>query len=341
MWAANAATVSPSSDTADARVHFTPANLPTQFHRSLETAQTGKILRKILADESAFAHHEPLQAGSYFSDEGAANHMRFSSAYGEKGTEVFVYGRSATQPAATSFPARQTLEASQAIARLHGLDPNRTHFVQQNPQAIDAGAFHNDVVAVSNLNVLLYHERAFADKSWIPKDVVAIEIPEARVPLEDAVSSYLFNCQIVGTDPMELVAPIESRENFKVFRYLGAMVSRNPTIKRVHFVDIRQSMQNGGGPACLRLRVVLTERELSLIRPRVLLDRALYSELTDWITRNYREKLVPADLADPTLLDESRRALDELMKILQLGSIYPFQAASLIPSPGTPGERLS
>src|ERR1019366_8438871 len=36
MWAANAATVSPSSDTADGRVHFTPANLVSNFHRSLE-----------------------------------------------------------------------------------------------------------------------------------------------------------------------------------------------------------------------------------------------------------------------------------------------------------------
>src|SRR5439155_14630490 len=34
MWTANAATVSPSADSADGRVHFTTANLQNRIHRS-------------------------------------------------------------------------------------------------------------------------------------------------------------------------------------------------------------------------------------------------------------------------------------------------------------------
>jgi succinylarginine dihydrolase len=331
MWAANAATVSPSADTADGRVHFTPANLPAQFHRSLETAQTAAILRAIFADESAFAHHSPLPAGAYFGDEGAANHMRLTSGYGEKGVELFIHGRSAARPAQTRFPARQTLEASMAIARLHQLDAKAVRHMQQNPHTIDAGAFHNDVVAVSNLNVLLFHESAFAPSPSLaefakhPFHVIAVS--EKQVPLADAVSSYLFNSQIVGSGEMTLIAPSEARESASARQFLEALPSLGTPIRKIHYVDVRQSMQNGGGPACLRLRVVLTAKELSLVRPRVFLDDALYAQLTDWVRHHYREKLIPADLADPRLLDESRRALDELTQILHLGSLYPFQRA--------------
>jgi succinylarginine dihydrolase len=335
MWAANAATVSPSSDTADGRVHFTAANLPTLFHRSLETPTTSRILRTIFSDESAFAHHEPLPPGSYFSDEGAANHMRLASSYGEKGMEIFVYGRSAANPAQTRFPARQSLEASTSIARLHGLDTSRVHFIQQNPLAIEAGAFHNDVVAVANLNFLLHHTSAFAPTaldelrksfetvSQTPLHVM--EVSEDEVPLAEAISSYLFNSQIVGNQEMTLIAPTEARQHLKTFRFLEKLVARSKLVKRIHFTDVHQSMQNGGGPACLRLRVVLTGREINLIRPKIFLDDSLYKILVDWVQRHYRDKLLPTDLADPKLLDESRRALDELTKILSLGSIYPFQ----------------
>ena len=165
MWAANAATVSPSADTADHRVHFTPANLATQFHRSLESPTTAAVLKVIFKDESAFAHHDPLPASPHFADEGAANHTRLCRAHDQAGLEIFVFGRRALgdQTAPARFPARQALEASESVARLHQLEPRNALFFQQNPMAIDAGAFHNDVVAVGNLNVLLYHASAFAD----------------------------------------------------------------------------------------------------------------------------------------------------------------------------------
>jgi succinylarginine dihydrolase len=339
MWAANAATVSPSADTADRRVHFTPANLITQFHRSLEPATTAAILKAIFADESAFAHHDPLVASPHFADEGAANHTRLCPAHGKRGLEIFVFGRRAfaDNPSAPArFPARQTLEASESIARLHGLDPDHVLFLQQNPAAIDAGAFHNDVVAVGNLNVLLYHASAFARfqpekiQSRLEKDecpLIFVEVPESQVPLADAVASYLFNSQLISLpdDTMALIAPTESRDNPRTREFLDDLLARDTPIRRVHFVQVRQSMHNGGGPACLRLRVVLTDRERSLVNPAVFLTDALYESLKRWIERHYRDRLTPADLADPQLLDESRRALDELTRVLELGSIYPFQ----------------
>jgi len=345
MWAANAATISPSADTADHRVHFTPANLVTQFHRSLEPATTAAVLKAIFGDESAFAHHDPLVASPHFADEGAANHTRLCPAHGQRGLEVFVFGRRAfsdNPSAPVRFPARQTLEASESVARLHGLDPDHVMFLQQSPRAIDAGAFHNDVVAVGNLNVLMYHAAAFAELEFeklrgrLEKDECPLfAVAESRVPLADAVSSYLFNSQIVSLPDgtMALIAPMESRDNPRTREFLDDLLARNTPIRQVHFVEVRQSMNNGGGPACLRLRVVLTDRERSLVNPAVFLTDALYESLKKWIDRNYRDRLTPSDLADPQLLDESRRALDELTRVLKLGSIYPFQGGPPYPFP--------
>jgi succinylarginine dihydrolase len=338
MWAANAATVSPGADTSDGRVHFTAANLATQFHRSLEAATTAIILKKIFADESVFAHHDPLPGSPLFFDEGAANHMRLCSSRGEKGLEIFVFGRRATgknDAAPARFPVRQSLEASEAIARLHRLDPKNTLLFQQNPEAIDAGAFHNDVVAVGKLNVLLYHARAYREKiadpirAWFKHDAChLLEVSESEVPLADAVSSYLFNSQIVSLpdQTMALIAPTESRDNPRSRKFLEELPNRNTPIRQVHFVDVRQSMNNGGGPACLRLRVQLDDRERPLVNPAIFLTDVLYESLKSWVNRHYRDRLTPSDLADPKLLDESRRALDELTGMLKLGSVYRFQS---------------
>jgi succinylarginine dihydrolase len=336
MWAANAATVSPSADSADGRVHFTPANLPTQFHRSLESEGTAASLEAIFADQSVFAHHPPLPAGTFFADEGAANHTRLAAAPGRRGYEMFVYGRCASDPASSArFPARQTREASAAIARLHGLRAADTLFIRQNPRAIDAGAFHNDVVAVGHRNVLLYHQAAFAEsiepvRRWFEEGAAPlhkIEVSENDVPLADAIASYLFNGQLVtdGRGEMVLIAPTEARDCHSARQFLENLAAGDGPVKRVHFVDVRQSMDNGGGPACLRLRVELTQREMSLVHPGVFLTDQIYARLQAWIEKHYRDRLLPADLADPQLLIEGRRALDELTGILGLGSLYRFQ----------------
>jgi succinylarginine dihydrolase len=340
MWAANAATVSPSSDSADGRVHFTPANLVSQLHRSLEAPTTARILRSIFSDESLFAHHAPLPNAGGMADEGAANHLRLCAKHGQRGVEVFVYGRGGAEDASADtrrFSARQTLEASQASARGHQLG-NAAFFVRQNPVAIDAGAFHNDVVAVANENMLLCHRQAWADQGCILKEIsramkkrgaelVPITVDARQISLAESVRTYLFNSQIVSVEDgsMALIAPLECRRSPRVREFLDKLVEMGTPIRQVHYVPVRQSMRNGGGLACLRLRVVLNERELAAAHAGVFLTPALFEKLSVWMERHYRDDLRPADLADSKLLDESRRALDELSALLGLGAIYDFQ----------------
>ncbi|RKP52144.1 N-succinylarginine dihydrolase [Trinickia fusca] len=340
MWTANAATVSPSADTQDGRVHFTPANLTSKLHRAIEHEATRRTLSAIFADEARFAVHEALPGTPALGDEGAANHTRFCSAYGERGVEFFVYGRSEYRrgPEPVRYPARQTFEASRAVAQRHGLHEEATVYAQQRPDVIDAGVFHNDVIAVGNRQTLFCHERAFVEQSAVydrlrerlaktGAELNVIEVPDARVSVADAVSSYLFNSQLLtradGTEV--LVVPQECRENPRVSAYLDDLISGAGPIADVLVFDLRESMKNGGGPACLRLRVVLTEAERAATAPGVWIDDALFTRLDAWIGKHYRDRLAPADLADPTLLVESRTALDELTQILGLGSLYDFQ----------------
>lgn len=338
MWVANAATVSPSPDTQDGKVHFTPANLCSHLHRALEPPVTARILKAAFADAKHFTHHDPLPATPHLGDEGAANHTRLCWHHGAPGLEIFSYGRGAdVDPLPARFPARQTRAASEAIARLHGLKPKQTFFVQQNPAVIDQGAFHNDVIAVGSREVLLYHQHAFLHtrllRDWIARNLegaepVLLEIPAAAVPVDDAVTSYLFNSQLVTLPDgsLRLIAAQECRENPRVWECLQELVidHENP-IAGIELFDLRQSMRNGGGPACLRLRVVLTEKERAAVNPKCWLTDKRHAELTAWVERHYRDRLVLADLADPKLLDESREALDRLSRILGLGSVYDFQ----------------
>ncbi|HSH47073.1 MAG TPA: N-succinylarginine dihydrolase [Halomonas sp.] len=339
MWTANAATVTPSSDAPDGRVHFTPANLQSSFHRYLEPATTGRVLAAIFSDPAHFAHHPALPATPAFSDEGAANHTRLAASHGEAGVHLYVYGRQAfggDGVAPRRYPARQTLEASQAIARQHGLNDAQTVFAQQHPEAIDAGVFHNDVIAVGNGPLLLYHELAFRDEQAaldalrhrMSTPLIALRVPLAAVSLEDAVASYLFNSQLLSNPDgsMTLVVPAECREREAVWRCLQdhLLAGRNP-IAEVVVKDVKQSMRNGGGPACLRLRVVMSEAERAALSGRVLLDDDLHGELVEWVKRHYRDRLATPDLADPRLAEEALTALDELTRILAVGSVYPFQ----------------
>ena len=158
MWTANAGTVAPSPDTGDGRVHYTPANLATNFHRAIEGETTARVLRRIFNNEKHFAHHPLLPGGVHFGDEGAANHGRLAETHGAPGVHLFIYGEDGDR-----FPARQRKRASEAIARGHLLDPEKTVFIEQSKAALDAGAFHNDVVGVANGTVLFLHEQSFAD----------------------------------------------------------------------------------------------------------------------------------------------------------------------------------
>ena len=340
MWSANACTIAPSADTRDGRVHFTPANLSSMFHRSIEHQTTGKLLQAIFNNEQYFCHHPALAPGSHFGDEGAANHNRFARCYGDAGVQLFVFGRYAfrnNKVSSTKFPSRQSYEASLAISRLHQLNQSRLVFVQQNPKIIDAGAFHNDVVSVSNLDTFFYHEEAFLDKQSMLAELQEkfgkqalnlIEVPTAKVSLDAAVKSYLFNSQLLklpNEDGMTLIVPLESQENEQVFSYLNWLEAQNNPIQDVRYVDVRQSMQNGGGPACLRLRVALNDEELAAVNPKFILDQTMFENLQAWVNRHYREQIAPEDLADPSLVQENFTALDELSQIFDLGAFYEFQ----------------
>ncbi len=333
MWTANAATVAPSADTADGRVHLTVANLSSLFHRSLEAPVTTAVLNRIFSGES-FAVHPALPPTPLFSDEGAANHTRLTG--GRGAVHLFGWGRSANVPSPTSVhPARQSLEASMAVARLNALPPERVLDWQQAPAGIDAGAFHSDVLAVGNESCLLLHEHAFIDADRLVAELsrrlgdgfTAIIARQEELSLSDAVESYLFNSELLTlpSGKMALLAPEQARQRAVAWRFLERVVAEDNPVSELHTVAVTASMKNGGGPACLRLRVCLDVEQERALDGRVLVDDALADELEAWIECHYRDRLGLDDLSDPKLLDECRRALDELTGILALGSIYDFQ----------------
>lgn len=335
MWTANAATVAPSCDARDGRVHLVPANLQQMFHRAIEPPTTTRILRAIFRDTRRFAVHEPLPGGGQFADEGAANHTRLETSRGA--VHVFAWGRCAWGAFAgpRRYPARQTREASAAIARLHGLDPARCVFPQQSPEGIDSGAFHTDVMAVGTGRYFLMHELAFVDdarfveelRKLLGDELVVFRASKGELPPENAVAAYPFNSQLLAVDDgtMAIVAPEDARDDAHARAFLERVVSEGGPLWRLHFIDVRQSMQNGGGPACLRLRVPLNDEEVSALGGRVLVDDALHAELAAWVDKHYRDRLVPADLADPKLAREVMTGLDELTRILGIGAVYDFQ----------------
>lgn len=320
MWTANAATVSPAPDTRDGRCHLTAANLITMPHRSQEWPDTVRQLRIAFANARHFAVHDAVPA--CFGDEGAANHMRMCAGHDAPGLEIFVYGKSGGP-----FPARQHEQAGRVIARSHGLAPERTLFVEQNPAAIAAGAFHNDVVAVANARVLFTHEQAFADpeatyaaiRTAMPEAEIVV-VPTAAVSLEDAIRSYLFNAQLLSlpSGEMALVIPTEAAEHPRVGAWLETMLASNGPIRQVLPVDVRQSMANGGGPACLRLRVVA---DPAMVDPRFLLDAGKAARIEAIIAQHWPETIAASELGSEALAHAVRSARARLLEALDLAEL--------------------
>lgn len=321
MWTANAATVSPAPDTADGRCHLTPANLVTMLHRAQEWPDTKRQLEIAFGDTRHFAVHDAVPPT--FGDEGAANHMRLCESHDAPGVEVFVYGKTGG-----AFPARQHEQASRLVARAHGLDPARTVFIEQNPQAIAAGAFHNDVVAVANGRVLFTHAEAFADQQGAYDAIRAVfptlevvEVPSSAVTLQEAIRTYLFNAQLLTLPDgsMALIVPDECRESPSVWAWAQTMLAGNGPIRQVIPVDVRQSMANGGGPACLRLRVVC---DPATVDPRFLLDEATADRIERVIATHWPEQIDADALGSDTLaanVAAARLALLDALNLAQLG----------------------
>jgi succinylarginine dihydrolase len=339
MWAANAATVAPSSDSRDGRVHFLPANLTTMFHRAIEAESTTLALRAIFADGTRFAVHDCLPPGAAFADEGAANHTRLETDQ-HAAAHLFAWGRRAwgAGRAPQRYPARQTHEASAAAARLLQLDPARVLLPQQDPAGIDAGAFHTDVLAVGHRSFLMLHELAFVDGAALESRLRAllgdalsvVWARDAELPVADAVSAYPFNSMVVTlpSGRMAIIAPTESRDNERARRFLESVVAADNPVEAVHYLDVGQSMNNGGGPACLRLRVPLRDDEAAALSSAVLYTPERAARWEGWVARHYRDRLTAAEIGDPALWREVMTALDELTGILGLPALYPFQRKS-------------
>ncbi|NCP23337.1 MAG: N-succinylarginine dihydrolase [Erythrobacter sp.] len=320
MWTANAATVSPAPDTGDGLCHLTPANLITMLHRGQEWRDTKRQLDLAFADPRHFKVHDAVPAS--FGDEGAANHMRFCEGHGSPGVEVFVWGRQGGK-----FPARQHEQASRAVARLHQLDPDACVFIEQNPEAIAAGAFHNDVVAVANERVLFTHARAFADQQGAYAAICAafpalevVEVPEDAVSLEEAIRTYLFNAQLLTlpSGEMALVVPSECQESPSVRSWCEKMLASNGPIRQVIPVDVRQSMANGGGPACLRLRVVT---DPATVDARFLLDEAKATRIEAVVAEMWPERIEPSEIGSETLAERVMDAREALLGVLALDEL--------------------
>jgi succinylarginine dihydrolase len=309
MWTANAATVIAEADSGDGRLHLITANLATMLHRAVEAEDTHRRLRAVFTDPERFEIHPPLPLGVQFGDEGAANHMRLAPTHGEPGVNVFVHGR----PRGGAFPERQSLRASQAVARLAGLPADRAVFALQGGDAVQAGAFHNDVVAVANETVLLAHPEAFDDpetlfdalRARVP-GLTIIEVEDVGLP--EAVATYLFNSQIVTLPDgaMALILPAETRDDAAVWAALHKALGRSGAIARVEVVEVRESMRNGGGPACLRLRVPVSAAARAAIHPGYLLTPARWDALAALVERHWPQTVAPGDLLDPALWEAAR-----------------------------------
>ncbi|MDY7097558.1 MAG: N-succinylarginine dihydrolase [Pseudomonadota bacterium] len=321
MWTANAATVSPAPDTLDGKCHLTPANLVTMLHRAQEWPDTMRMLEVAFGNKDHFTVHDI--APMTFGDEGAANHMRFCEGHGSAGVEVFVYGKPGGK-----FPARQHEQSSRLVARQHGLDSAKCVFIEQNPAAIEAGAFHNDVVSVANERVLFTHAEAFADQNGAYDAIRAafpalevVEVPSDAVSLEEAIRTYLFNAQLLTLPDgsMALIVPEECRESSSVWTYCERLMASNGPIREVIPVDVRQSMANGGGPACLRLRVAC---DPAFVDPRFLLDDAKADLIEKVIGETWPEQIDPADLGSQALAKsviDARYALLTALDLSELG----------------------
>ncbi len=336
MWVANSSTVVPSADTENGKLNLLTANLNFTHHRRIEAPQTCITLNKIFNDTSKFLIHSPLNSDGDLDDEGAANHTRFCNSYDEEGLHFFVYGRSqdASEEVPQKYPARQTLEASKKVAET--MQVKNAVFAQQSAESIDAGVFHHDVIGVGNKDLYFYHEKALAEEA---ETITKLQdsfngklnflcVKESEVPMEVAVETYLFNSQLVEYENGHmLIAPIRCRRNALVRKYIQSIVGKHKLIKKVRYVNLEQSLWNGGGPACLRLRVTMNETEFSALHPGVIFTDKLHLRLRKWVKKYYVGNLIYEDLFVPSFTKRCRCALDELTYILGLGKIYPFQTS--------------
>ena len=332
MWAANAATITPSVDSAEKKLQVTPANLVSHFHRSVESHFGQKLMQNIFHNHNLFSIHNDLQHVTSMGDEGAANHMRVCDNHSKVAFNIFVYGNSHERTITpTKFPARQSLLASQAIARSHGLDGGKVFYFMQNPDVIDQGVFHNDVIAMNTTSLMVVHEEAFIpEHQQAMRDLFAKhphwrlrEIRSQELSVADAVKTYLFNSELLELPGgiFTLVAPSECENHAGVRRVVDTLI-HDGLLGAAHYLDVRESMRNGGGPACLRLRIVLDAEQETAMHQGVVLTDEKYTQLRGWVQRHYRDRLTLDDLRDPEFVRELDAAYGALEPILGMPGLY-------------------
>jgi succinylarginine dihydrolase len=341
MWVANAAMYSPSLDTKDHKVHFTIANLSSNLHRSIENDFSHHLFKLIFHDKAFFKVHKALPSGRFFADEGAANQTRLSKNYSSKGLEIFHFGHYSYQKESKEpkrYPSRQSFEACSYIAKKHRIGSELRLFLKQSPEAIDEGVFHNDVISVGNENVFFYHEKSFEDTEKSIKEITHAcetnldfspyfyKVKEKEVSLKNAVSSYLFNSQILRMkdQSMLLLCPSECEEIPSVANYLKSLLKESGPIQKVEFFNLKESMKNGGGPACLRFRLILNETELNSLPKEVFINESSYKELENIIKKRYRDKVSLKDLQDPIFALECMETLKDIALITGFKDLYNF-----------------
>lgn len=332
MWAANSCTATPAVDAADQKYHFSPANLIASWHRGTEAAERAVDLSGLFNELSHVSIHSPLPSIWPLRDEGAANHMRLCDYHGLNGHHVFVHGDGSST--SDQFVARHSQAASRTLARRHQLNPDSTFFLQQHPDAIAAGVFHNDVIATSHRNLLIHHESAFLNaeqqldrleasfhaSTGLP--LIRIEISDEELPLADAVRSYFFNSQVISesgrfdSEAMTLVCPSSCEKTITARTLIERLISdASVPIESVHYVDLNQSMANGGGPACLRLRIPIDDSQLARLPSALRVTDDLIGRLSACIEQHYPESLTLADLTNAERVEHLLQIPDLLAKV--------------------------
>ncbi|MVF12201.1 N-succinylarginine dihydrolase [Ketobacter sp. MCCC 1A13808] len=336
MWVANAATVAPSCDTDDQKLNITPANLISHLHRSIEVGATEALLRYVFSDTRYFRVNPPLPPVLPLSDEGAANHMRIGGCGNAIHVLVYGYDHSVAAPANQRYAARQSLAASQAVARLNRIPASQVVLVQQTPHAIDSGVFHNDVIALSHDRLLVCHDQAFVNqRDFLQRlqilsggQIQIINIEERQITLAQAVSAYLFNSQIVtrSDGALAMLLPTQCQRDSAVFDYVEKSLRAQAGLSEIEYLDLDQSMKNGGGPACLRLRINLAETEMKAMKGNLIVDLKTIAELETVVQRYYPEQLSIAMLSDWNVVRSMLSAIEKIYEILELPEslLQPF-----------------
>ena len=336
MWAANIATVSPSCHTKDGKVNITPANLASQFHRYLECPDMTRMLNLIFENKDFFTVHRPVLSQDLFRDDGSANHMYLCEEYGAPGVECFVYSQAKNTQQDINpnyFPARQTQLASEAIIRKNQIKTNYSVLMQQNPIVVDAGVFHNDVIALHSKNILIFHDKAYINfniNQWIESvsarvpNLYALCLEESDLNLNQSVKSYFFNSQIVSDDnnKMTLIMPMECQAFPEVQKIVRIILEADNAVEAAQYVDCGQSMQNGGGPACARLKVVMSVAAWEAIPDGFKLNEKRYHALKRWVNEYYPDQLTIEDLKNSVVIERGYEALRALEDIILLPDFY-------------------